>query len=61
MSSPGKITGVTEDQVIVRLDDGKKVLNCTRHLAAELEEQIPVSGTVTYTTGRLLSFISDTA
>ena len=56
--SPAKLTGVLEQQVILRIASKRRLLYCSEELVSELEDMVPSEGIVEYAGDRLVSFIA---
>ena len=60
-TSPAKITGVTEEKVVIRIDGTRRMLFCDPTQLEALEDLVPFNAEVTYQGAYLLSFTPDNA
>ena len=57
-TSPAKVTGFIEKQIIVHIEAKKCLLYCSDELLGQLEDMIPATGMVEFVKDTLVSFIT---
>ena len=59
MSSMAKLTGLVDQNVILRIESKRRILFCSKELIGTIENIIPVNGVARYTDETLVSFESN--